>query len=168
MATFRPTIARVSIGNIKKTTGREGYGLTCAVYIDGKKIGDYADYADGGEGYFYGEEGEENALKAICDTLHTNVYVEGHELPMHIDILIEKLEHLNDDYKEWKKAVKKGYPLYGYVYDDATCRLIGMYSKGNRAELVKLLVEQAKGFNGRAYSLATYGKEEDFILHCII
>lgn len=36
--------------NIKNILGREGYGCTASLYLNGKKIGRYADYGDGAMG----------------------------------------------------------------------------------------------------------------------
>lgn len=33
--------------NVKRTIGREGEGCTATLYLNGKRIGAYADYADG-------------------------------------------------------------------------------------------------------------------------
>ena len=41
-------IMNFQMKNIKRLTGREGYGYTASLYLDGKRIGTYADYADGG------------------------------------------------------------------------------------------------------------------------
>lgn len=35
---------------VKRTFGTEGYGCTATLYLDGKKIGTYADYGDGAMG----------------------------------------------------------------------------------------------------------------------
>ena len=34
--------------NVKNTIGHEGYGCIATMYLNGKKIGTYADYGDGG------------------------------------------------------------------------------------------------------------------------
>ncbi len=43
-------IAGYSVKNIRKTTGREGDGLLCSLYRDGRRVAIYADYGDGAGG----------------------------------------------------------------------------------------------------------------------
>ncbi len=42
------SIKGITLKKVKTFTGREGEGATADIYMDGKKIGSYADYADGG------------------------------------------------------------------------------------------------------------------------
>lgn len=44
------SIKGVSLKNVKTTTGMEGIGLLADVYLNNKKVGSYADYADGAMG----------------------------------------------------------------------------------------------------------------------
>jgi hypothetical protein len=39
---------KIEVKSIKKTTGMEGSGFLCTIYMDGMKIGTAADYGDGG------------------------------------------------------------------------------------------------------------------------
>lgn len=41
------TLRNFQMKNIKKTRGMEGEGCTGTMYLNGKKVGTYADYADG-------------------------------------------------------------------------------------------------------------------------
>ena len=42
-------IKNFQMKNIKNILGREGYGCSASLYLDGKRIGTYVDYGDGGE-----------------------------------------------------------------------------------------------------------------------
>ena len=65
--------------NIKKTRGIEGYGCIATMYLDGKKIGTYADYADGamGNAEYDSKEAEEKMTKVIISYAkkHPSEYV---------------------------------------------------------------------------------------------
>ena len=41
------SICDFALKNIKEFVGEEGYGLTASMYLHGKRIGSYADHADG-------------------------------------------------------------------------------------------------------------------------
>ena len=60
-------IMNFQMKNIKRLTGREGYGCTASLYLDGKRIGTYADYADGGpeDVEYISKEAEEAMMKTI-------------------------------------------------------------------------------------------------------
>ncbi len=60
-----------SIGKIKKVTGREGEGILCILLCEGKKVADYADYADGASpDIYFVNKAEEEKFHAF---LHENV-----------------------------------------------------------------------------------------------
>ena len=60
-------IMNFQMKNIKTLTGRKGYGCTASLYLDGKRIGTYADYADGGpeDVEYISKEAEEAMMKTI-------------------------------------------------------------------------------------------------------
>ena len=130
----------IQLKSIKNTTGMEGYGFTASLYLDGKKIGTVADYADGGDfNYsFTSQEAEkafEDRIKSWyevhpmedsleCYTMSPEEYMKKREegtLPVlnyedaynPDDIFIDELLKLTDAEKAFKKGVKQGY--HGYV-----------------------------------------------------
>jgi len=54
---------------VKSFVGREGYGFSCSLWLDGKRIGTVTDTAGGGMVDFYLNQGEKEKLDAHCRTL---------------------------------------------------------------------------------------------------
>ena len=63
------SIKGFQLKNVKRTLGREGYGCIASMYLNGKKIGTYEDYGDGGcENVTYvSPKAEEEMMKIIID-----------------------------------------------------------------------------------------------------
>lgn len=53
---FTPTINGFSIGSVKTMPSTDGYAVSCKVYFNGVKIGDFVDRGDGGEYLFYADK----------------------------------------------------------------------------------------------------------------
>ena len=133
----------IQLKSIKNTTGMEGYGFSASLYLDGKKIGTVADYADGGD-FIYdftskeAEKAFEDRIKSWyeahpmddflkCYKMSPEEYMKKREagtLPVRKyedaynqdDIFIDELLKLTDAEKAFKKGVKQGYKGYA-VYE---------------------------------------------------
>lgn len=84
--------------NIKNTMGREGYGCLATLYLDGEKIGTYADYGDGGEEEvsYVSKEAEEKMTKFIIE------YAKARPNELIEDILVKRPEQYKSE-SEWFK-----------------------------------------------------------------
>lgn len=73
------SIKNFELKNIKRTLGREGYGATATMYLNGKKIGAYADYGDGagGECDYISKKAKEEMMKLVIEyaKTHPNEYI---------------------------------------------------------------------------------------------
>lgn len=61
------SIKGVSLKKMKRTIGREGYGLLADVYVNNKKIGEYEDFGDGAMGdiHYTSTEAEEQFMHIV-------------------------------------------------------------------------------------------------------
>lgn len=60
------SIKGFQLKNVKQTMGLEGYGCIATMYLNGKKIGTYADYGDGGcEDVNYVSKDAENEMMKV-------------------------------------------------------------------------------------------------------
>ena len=157
--TFRPSINGVSIAGVKTFMGQDGYGLSCTVYLNGKKAGVYTDTADGNLfGEFYGDRKPLDELvkkmpKRPIGDLMTEVELED---------LVNDLYNLNEEYKIWKRYNSKGGYSIGIVYDKASGRNVCM-AFGPGVGLPKMnesLKAKAVGMERPEYRF--YTKESDF------
>ena len=101
------TIKGFELKNVKQFTGREGYGCTATMYLNGKKIGTYADYGDGGceDVRYISNEAERNMMKLIIDYAKT----------VSNDFVIDIYKERPQQYKEECERFKKNYP---YIPDE--------------------------------------------------
>ena len=77
-----------SVKNVKSFMGREGYGYSCSLYKDGKKIGTVTDTADGGEADLYLDSPElEEELYAYVRSLPLEIF-EGDEFAQSVETVI--------------------------------------------------------------------------------
>lgn len=85
--------------NIKNTMGREGYGCLATLYLDGEKIGTYADYGDGGEEEvsYVSKEAEEKMTKFIIE------YAKARPNELIEDILVKRPEQYKNECEWFKK-----------------------------------------------------------------
>lgn len=68
------SIKGFQLKNVKRTLGREGYGTIATMYLNGKKIGTYEDYGDGGceDVNYVSQEAREEMVKLIIKYAKTN------------------------------------------------------------------------------------------------
>ena len=85
--------------NIKNTLGREGYGCTATMYLNGKKIGTYADYGDGGpeDVDYVSKEAEEEMMKVII------AYAKEHPNPFIENLYKERPGQYKEECERFKK-----------------------------------------------------------------
>lgn len=85
--------------NIKYILGREGYGCSASLYLDGKRIGTYIDYGDGGEEIveYISKENEEKMMKFIIE------YAKDHPSKFIMDLYKERHQQFKEECKRFKK-----------------------------------------------------------------
>lgn len=93
--------------NIKKTQGIEGCGCTATMYLNGKKIGTFADYGDGGpeDVKYVSKEAEMNMMKVIIEYAKENPD----------EAIMEIYKSRPNQYKEECKKFKQFHP---YIPDE--------------------------------------------------
>ena len=95
------SIKGFQLKNVKTPLGREGYGCIASMYLNGKKIGTYADYGDGAceDVTYVSKEAEEKMMKIIIEYAkeHPNKYIIDlyHERPHQF---IEECERFKQQY----------------------------------------------------------------------
>lgn len=101
------TLRNFQMKNIKKTRGIEGEGCTGTMYLNGKKVGTYADYADGALGNveYISKEAEEEMTKLII------TYAKDHPCEYVVNLYNERPQQ----YKEKCERFKKYHP---YIPDE--------------------------------------------------
>lgn len=85
--------------NVKNTLGREGYGCTATMYLNGKKIGTYADYGDGApeDVDYVSKEAEEDMMKVII------AYAKEHPNNFIINLYKERPQQFEEECERFKK-----------------------------------------------------------------
>lgn len=85
--------------NIKNTLGREGYGCTATMYLNGKKIGTYADYGDGAmeDVNYVSKEAEEEMMKVVI------AYAKEHPNPLMEDLYTKNPDRFKSECERFKK-----------------------------------------------------------------
>ena len=189
--------------NIKRTLGMEGYGCTANMYLDGEKIGAYADYGDGamGDWSYVSKEAEmkmDSFLLQYAEA-HPNDYIVNlyqqrpeqrkeeyerfvqchpHIKPEYVtdnvlsnfdmDCLVYDFTELNDNEKEYKKALKKGYGAIAVLKDQRNLNVTysipqGWTDEKIKAELLKVhgVAKDAKG-NDLNETFPIYRELSDF------
>lgn len=93
--------------NVKRTLGREGYGCTATMYLNGKKIGTYADYGDGGceDVDYVSKDAESDMMRTIIAYAKENPN----------DFIINLYKERPQQYKEECERFKKYHP---YIPDE--------------------------------------------------
>lgn len=101
------SIKGFQLKNVKKTLGREGYGCTATMYLNGKKIGAYADYGDGGceDVNYVSKEAEKEMMKTII----------SYAKEKKNNFIIDLYEKRPNQYKEECERFKKFHP---YIPDE--------------------------------------------------
>jgi hypothetical protein len=100
------SIKGFQLKNVKRTVGREGYGCTATMYLNGKKIGTYADYGDGGcaDEKYNSKEDEKNMVKVILD------YAKEHPNKFIVNLYKKNPE-------QYKKECERFKRYYPYIQD---------------------------------------------------
>lgn len=88
--------------NIKLPLGREGYGCTASLYLNGERIGSYEDYADGagGEASYVSKEAEESMMKVIIEFAKERTN----------NIMVDFYNNNPEQFKEVCERFRKHYP----------------------------------------------------------
>lgn len=83
----------------KKTRGREGEGCIGTMYLNGKKIGTYADYADGalGNAEYVSKEAKEEMTKVIIS------YAKDHPSEYVVNLYKARPQQYKDECERFKK-----------------------------------------------------------------
>ena len=93
------SIKGFQLKNVKQTLGREGYGCTATMYLNGKKIGTYADYGDGGceDVCYVSKVAEEEMMKVIIEyaKIRPNEFV--------INLYHERPQQFKEECERFKK-----------------------------------------------------------------
>ncbi len=124
---------KVTVSNVKSTTGREGYGFFCTVLIDGKPVAKVADYGDGGEPRWEPIKWtsradmdavleSKTAIETYAKTLPPQTFLDGDPLGMDADLLIVNLVDAELEARSWRRRCKtktcfrlKGDPPEAYM-----------------------------------------------------
>ena len=93
--------------NVKRILGREGYGCTATMYLQGKKIGTYVDYGDGAleDVVYVSKEAEMEMMKVII------AYAKEHPNKLIIDLYKERPQQFKEECERFKK-------YYPYIPDE--------------------------------------------------
>lgn len=93
------SIKGFQLKSVKQPIGREGYGCIATMYLNGKKIGTYADYGDGAceDVEYVSKSAEEEMMKVIIEYAKTrpNDFV--------IKIYNERPQQFKDECERFKK-----------------------------------------------------------------
>lgn len=97
------SIKGFQLKNVKNTLGREGYGCLATMYLNGKKIGTYADYGDGAceDVTYVSKEAEEAMMKVVID------FAKGYDNEFVINLYHERPQQ----FKEKCEFFKQRYPF---------------------------------------------------------
>ena len=93
--------------NVKNILGMEGYGCSATMYLNGKKIGTYVDYGNGGceEVDYISKEAEQAMMRVIIDYAKENPN----------NYIISLFKERPEQYKEECESFKK---LHPYISDE--------------------------------------------------
>jgi hypothetical protein len=93
------SIKGFQLKNVKQTLGHEGYGCIASMYLNGKKIGTYADYGDGAmeDVTYVSKEAEAEMMKVIIEYAkeHPNKYI--------IDLYYKRPQQFKEECERFKK-----------------------------------------------------------------
>lgn len=93
--------------SVKTPIGREGYGCLGTMYLNGKKIGTYADYGDGAmeDVVYVSKEAEQEMMKVVI------AYAKEHPNDFIINLYKERPHQFEDECKRFKQC-------YPYIPDN--------------------------------------------------
>ena len=85
--------------NVKRTLGIEGYGCIATMYLNGKKIGTYADYGDGAceDVDYVSKDAEADMMRVIID------YAKEHRNEFIINLYHERPQQFKEECERFKK-----------------------------------------------------------------
>lgn len=93
--------------SVKTPMGREGYGCLGTMYLNGKKIGTYADYGDGAmeDVVYVSKEAEQEMMKVII------AYAKEHPNEFTVQLYKERPQQFQDECERFKQR-------YPYIPDN--------------------------------------------------
>lgn len=93
------SIKGFQLKNVKNTMGREGYGCIATMYLNGKKIGTYADYGDGAceDVDYVSKDAEADMMRVIID------YAKEHRNEFIINLYHERPQQFKEECERFKK-----------------------------------------------------------------
>lgn len=93
------SIKGFTLRNVKHPLGREGYGLIGTMYLNGKKIGTYTDYGDGGmeDVVYESEQDEQDMTRLIIE------YAKEHPNTMIMSLYNERPEQFKEKCERFKR-----------------------------------------------------------------
>ena len=130
------SIKGFQLKNVKNTLGIEGYGCLATMYLNGKKIGTYADYGDGAmeDVTYVSKEAEEAMMRVIID------FAKEYDNEFVVNIYHERPQQ----FKEECESFKQRYP---FIPDkDITIQTMASNSIVHIVEELLQLVDLEKRF----------------------
>lgn len=93
------SIKGFQLKNVKEVVGREGYGCLATIYLNGKRIGSYEDYGDGGceDVTYISAKAEEEMTRVIID------YAKTHPCQFIVNIYNERPQQFKAECENFKK-----------------------------------------------------------------
>lgn len=153
------SINGIFLRKTKVTTGMEGTGLIADVYMDGRKIGTFTDYADGSMGImdYVSREAEEKFMHAVFafGNTHPNEFI----LNLH--------KERPEQYKMEKETVRRSFP---YITDEEiTDNALSNNDPACLIEEIYYLMQMEKYFKkgikkGYSHMIET---DKDCVYYCI-
>ena len=126
---------KYTVKNVKSFTGREGYGYSCSLYKDGKRIGTVTDTADGRPADLYLNSMElEHELREYVNSLPSFKF-QDMDIPQSIETF---LDSLIDEYQQAKQIAKLTRNNWVYRFKGKESGVLSFFSKN----LDKALIEQ--------------------------
>lgn len=143
------SINGVELKGIKKTVGIEGEGFIANIYLNRKKVGEYADYGDGGMGHynFDSKEAKQAVIKAAFKYGKTR----------RNNVLINLYNNRPEQYQNELKRVRTYYP---YVpQEDITMNSVAYAGSG-----IDIFIDDIYAFKG----IESYFKKMKKKGHCAV
>lgn len=93
------SIKGFQLKNVKRMLGREGYGCIATMYLNGKKIGTYEDYGDGGceDVTYTSPEAEKEMMKVIIE------FAKEYDNGFIINLYKERPQQFKEECERFKK-----------------------------------------------------------------
>lgn len=130
---------KYTVKNVKSFTGREGYGYSCSLYKDGKRIGTVTDTADGGPADLYLNSRElEQELRDYVDTLPSFKF-QDMDIPQSVETF---LDSLIDDFQNAKQLAKLTKDNWVYRFKSKEGKFISFSNKLSKAAIEQKFADQ--------------------------